>query len=472
MYSLRLCNFSACQKLELSCFEQDPSRLDAAFLQKAWTWPLPEMYHLMQAFLHSRGHADAKFEANICSIETAFLKDHKVMGKSTLQAFALLEMVMEGARMLSLPLMTKHTTLQSITVGTVKEITPSSRLLSCTVDTTLGEASINDSSWSLFKANIVQHRAPFASFGDVKGVENMKKSQHDITHLLLALVPIIKTHARCVFSTAKLDKESSGYIVHPALLQTLLTTPSALYAKGDRASYQMASCAAVTITTSDKAHSELFGANLCGDKAHLRRRVQHLRYTSAQGLATGQLIAMQPQKGLEAHENGTMHAPPALALQWQSFQPNQQKRETSQLPMKLLVLSQAPCKIADLCNISDQTIIGTSVIFNALATAKHGELHINNRDDLLLLLSGMEADHCLIVQNDEPYNRMTISSSEDAMLWLFRAFAMAFAKTLVDIKLNLLYISNRMEYVSSRFALCQGGPFHPFLCLCTFASKD
>ena len=199
--------------------------------------------------------------------------------------------------MLSQPLMTKHTTLQSITVGTVKEDHAIFKIaiLHCRhhfkgkllLTTHLGPFSKPTS------CNIV---APFASFGDVKGVENMKKSQHDITHLLLALVPIIKTHARCVFSTAKLNKESSGYIVHPALLQTLLTTPSALYAKGDRASYQMASCAAVTITTPDKAHSELFGANLCGDKAHLRRRVQHLRYTSAQGLATGQLIAMQPQK--------------------------------------------------------------------------------------------------------------------------------------------------------------------------------
>ena len=472
MYSLRPCDAPARQKCELSCFEQGPSRLDATVLEKAWTWPLPEMYFLTQAFVHSRGHADAMFEADICSIETAFLKDHKFRGKSTLQAFALLEMVMEGAHMLSQPLMTKHTTLQSITVGTIKEITLSSRWLSCTIDTVSGKASITDPSWSLLEANIVRHSAPLASFRDVKGVENMKKSHHHITHPLLALVPLTKTLARGVFSTAKLNKESSGYIVHPALLQTLLTTPSALYAKGDRASYQMASCAAVAVTTPDKAPLELFGANFCGDKAHLRRRVQHLTYTSAQGFATGQLIAMQPQNGLEAHECGTMHAPPALALQWQSFQPEQQKRETSQLPMKLLVFSQAPCKVADLCNISDQTIIGTNVIFNALATAKDGELHINHGDDLLVLMSAMEADYCLIMQKDDPHNQITMNSSKDAMLWLFRTLAMAFARKLVDIKLNLLFISNRMEYVSSRFALCQGGPFHPFLCLCTLANKD
>ena len=396
-------------------------------------WPLPKPFSLIHGF--ATKHRVATFEACTNISKLAFLKDLAVNGQRITPFSMWLEMMQEAVGILCFKSTNDTRILQNVVVGTTRDFMHSETTMLCSVDMTLGHASISNASGRHISAIIVNRIGRMLSL-------TRKPCSNKL--ILAQTFPKIKSFTKSIFAEIFLEQNASDFVAHPSLIQSSLTLPLVT----SKAS-SIISCATITVEdTSYKAYK--FGLT---KKMTLSEYHQDLRCTKMNGQAVLRLCELQMKL---PHEpvTGTSKMP-ALSLKWQptamlAFTPHS---TTYPAPLRWLTLSEVPRSIGDLCDGIDRPVMVMAVVLNGHDSHCPFGLHLCNEDDLVYFLSLVAADNCLLVRSPhEDIGRTLQPSADFAMLWVYRAYA----RTLANIKLSLVDIRQRKGNALPEMSLSQG----------------
>lgn len=408
-------------------------------------WPLPKSYPFIHAFANANNRI-ASFEVDTMTSRMAFLQDHNIKGQKLAVFSALLEMVQEALNVLFATSSRGIHILKSVVLGTIEDSKGSYDTIRCSIDTVLGLTSIVDACGNHLSAETARCMV---------AASNMIKDCAPFSKLLIraSTYMVIRSPWNGHFAKAIARRDALDFIVHPGLVQSSLTLHHlALAAHRQCAAMSFVSCATIAMKN---ARTERSCIDVPSDVSMCEHLCQNLKCTDLHGQTFLQFSRMQMR--LEDEPLRCTSDLPTLSLEWQPLAISIATHNTFKhaRPLRWVILSEIPCKIGELCCVIDLPVIATTIMLSGCGHAcrNRSEMHIDNEEDLVHFLSTVKADSCLLVQGPHGMDCCKeISSSESAMLWVFRAYARA----PTTFKMHLVTRRERKCDTPPGLTLCQG----------------
>ena len=221
---------------------------------------------------------------------------------------------------------------------------------------------------------------------------------------------------------------ASGYLTHPAsadaatLLQAAVSFARTLHTAAVSCQGYLASCTPLS--------PQGTGVSAALDSpAESRKRKSRVDVCCRQAKAAAPLVAFSGLvMAVRTMTGGSRAASsPALQLIWQPIAA-EATASSSQLPQTWLILSNQPCALRDICNEAEGAVTAFNVVYNKQPLKGTADVVVSSDAELQLVLSEARADHCFLVQQQQPpdLHAGDESAAESAsMLWAFRAFKRA-----------------------------------------------